>query len=75
MEEFKIQLEEKFVKEFGRKEIEKQLSDYTQRLILKLASKDLQNDFQEFDLENDKEWQLARELAWNQEKSKYFTQK
>jgi hypothetical protein len=75
MVEFKIQLEENFVKTFGQEEIEKQLQDFTKRLILKSAARDILEDLKNFDLQNDKEWQTARNLAWQQEKHKYIFSK
>lgn len=75
MVEFKIQLEESFVQTLGHKEIESQLQDLVQKAVLRLAAQDILQDLQGIDLENDKEWQLARNLAWQQEKHKYFSQK
>ena len=75
MVEFKIQLEESFVQTLGQKEIETQLQDLVQKAVLRLAAQDILKDLQGIDLENDKEWQLARNLAWQQEKHKYFAQK
>ena len=75
MVEFKIQLEENFVKTFGQQEIEKHLQEFTKKLILKSAAKDISEDLKSFDLQNDKEWQTARNLAWQQEKYKYIFSK
>ncbi len=72
MVEFKIQLEESFVKTFGQEEIEKYLKEFTKTLILKSAAKDILEDLKSIDLQNDKEWQTARNLAWQQEKHKYI---
>ena len=72
MVEFKIQLEESFVKTFGQKEIEKYLKEFTKTLILKSAAKDILEDLETTDLQNDKEWQTARNLAWQQEKHNYI---
>lgn len=72
MIEFKIQLEESLVKTFGQKEIENYLQEFMQKIVLKLAAQDILEDLQSIDLANDKEWQLARNLAWKQEKHKYF---
>lgn len=75
MVEFKIQLEENFVKSFGQEEIEKYLKEFTEILILKSAAKDILEDLKTIDLQNDKEWQTARNLAWKQEKHKYIFSK
>ena len=75
MIEFKVQLEESFVQTLGYKEIENQLQDFIQKAVLKLAAQDILKDLQNIDLENDEEWQLSRNLAWQQEKHKYFAQK
>lgn len=72
MVEFKIQLEESVVETLGYQEVEKRLEDFTQKLILKLAAQDILEDLQNVDLETDKEWQMARNLAWEQEKHKYL---
>jgi hypothetical protein len=75
MVEFKIQLEESFVQTLGHKEIENYLQEVTQKIALKLAARDILIDMQTIDLENDKEWQVSRNLAWQQEKHKYFAQR
>ncbi len=72
MVEFKIQLEESFVQTMGYKQIESYLQEFMQKVVLKLAAQDILKDLQNIDLENDKEWQVSRNLAWQQEKHKYF---
>lgn len=72
MVEFKIQLEENFVKNFGQEEIERHLQEFAKRLILKSAAKDILEDLKDFDIQNDTQWQVARNLAWQQEKHKYI---
>jgi hypothetical protein len=72
MVEFKIQLEESFVQTLGHEEIENYLQEVTQKIALKLAAQDILKDLQTIELENDKEWQVSRNLAWQQEKHKYF---
>ncbi len=74
MVEFKIQLEESVVETLGYQEVEKRLEDFAQKLILKLAARDILEDLQTIDLKNDKEWQMARNLAWEQEKHKYLVE-
>jgi hypothetical protein len=72
MVEFKIQLEESLVQTMGHKQIETYLQEFIQKAVLKLAAQDILKDLQSMDLENDKEWQVSRNLAWQQEKHKYF---
>jgi hypothetical protein len=38
---------------------------------IKAAAHDVLEDLQTIDLENDKAWQTARHLAWEQEKPRY----
>jgi hypothetical protein len=71
MVEFKIQLEESIVQTFGYKEVEQHLQDFVKRMLLKAAAQDVLEDLKTIDLQNDKEWQTARHLAWQQEKHKY----
>ncbi len=75
MVEFKIQLEESFVQTVGHKQIELYLQEFMQKTLLKLSAQDVLKDIKAIDLENDKEWQMSRNLAWQQEKYKYVTQK
>ena len=70
MIEFKIQVEESFVQTLGYKAVEKQLQDLIQKAVSKLAAQDILEELPSMDLENDQEWQLARSLAWQQEKHK-----
>jgi len=70
--EFKIQLEESVVQTLGSQEVEKQLEDFAQKLILRMAAQDILEELTTIDLENDKECQMARNLAWEQEKHKYL---
>ncbi len=72
MVEFKIQLEESFVQTMGYKQIETYLQEFMQKVVLKFAAQDILKDLESIDLENDKEWQVSRNLAWQQEKHKYF---
>ncbi len=71
MVEFKIQLEESVVQQFGYKEVESYVQDFVNKLLLKAAAQDVLEDLKTIDLQNDKEWQTARHLAWEQEKHKY----
>ena len=72
MVEFKIQLEESFVQTMGHKQIETYLQEFMQKVVLKFAAQEILKDLESIDLENDKEWQVSRNLAWQQEKYKYF---
>lgn len=72
MVEFKIELEENFVKTFGHKQIENYLEEFMQKIVIRLSAKDILKDLETVDLANDKEWQVSRNLAWQQEKHKYF---
>lgn len=75
MVEFKIQLDESVVQTFGHKQVENYLQDFVKKMLLKTAAKDVIEDLSTIDLQNDKEWQTARDLAWQQEKHKYFVAK
>jgi len=72
MVEFKIQLEESVVQKFGYEEVENCLQDFVKKLLLKEAAQDVLEDLKTIDMQNDKEWQAARHLAWEQEKHKYL---
>jgi hypothetical protein len=74
MVEFKIQLEESFVQTMGHKQTETYLQEFIQKAVRKLAAQDILKDLETIDLENNKEWQVSRSLAWQQEKHKYFAQ-
>jgi hypothetical protein len=73
MVEFKIQLEDSFVQKMGYSEIDKYLQVFVKKIMLKLAAQEALQDLESIDLENDKEWQVSRELAWKQEKHKYIS--
>lgn len=72
MVEFKVQLDESFVQTLGYNEIEKHLQSLIQKLVLKHSAQDILKELPGIDLENDKEWQLSKKLAWNQEKNRYY---
>ncbi len=72
MVEFKIQLEESFVQTFGYKEVEQYLQDLVKKMLLSTASQEVLEDLKTIDFQNDKEWQAARNLAWQQERHKYI---
>ncbi len=72
MVEFKIQLDESVVQSVGHKQVESHLQDFVKKMLLKTAAQDVLEDLESIDLQNDKEWQTARYLAWQQEKHKYI---
>ena len=72
MVEFKIQLEDKFVQRLGYSAVESYLQDFKQKMELKFAAQDVLKDLKDIDLENDEQWQLSRNLAWQQESHKYI---
>ncbi|WP_435354409.1 hypothetical protein [Emticicia sp. SJ17W-69] len=72
MVEFKLQLDEAFVKTLGYNQIESYLKDYLVKLQLKTSAKNLLEDLEEIDLKNDEKWLLSRNLAWEQEKHKFL---
>lgn len=72
MVEFKIQLDESVVKTFGHKQVESYLQDFVKTMLLKAAAQDVLEELKTIDLQNDKEWQAARHLAWQQEKHTYL---
>ncbi len=71
---FKIEIEESLVQQVGYEEVERYLQEFAQQLILKIAAQEARKDLETIDLENDTEWQLARNLAWEEEKHKYLAQ-
>ncbi len=71
MTEFKIQLEDSLVQQFGYVEVDNYLEELVKKLYLKMAAQEILQDLEEIDLENDLQWQSARKSAWEQEKSKY----
>jgi hypothetical protein len=71
MVEFKIELEESLVQSIGREVIENNLQDIIRKAMIHLASQEALDDLKTIDLQNDKEWQAARQSAWEQEKHKY----
>ena len=75
MVEFKIQLDESVVQTFGHKQVENYLQEFVKNMLLKAAAQDVLQDLETIDLQNDKEWQTARHLAWQQEKDKYLADK
>lgn len=66
-----ITIEESLLNALGKTEIERSLQEWLTKLQLRTAAKEILEDISEFDLTNDPQWQVARELAWQQEKSNY----
>ncbi len=75
MVEFKIQLDESIVQTFGYEQVESYLQDSVKKMLLKAAAQEVLEDLETITLQNDKEWQTARHLAWQQEKHKYLIAK
>jgi hypothetical protein len=64
MVEFKVQVEEDIVSEYGKDILEHYLQEYLSKAILKLTAKELLDDLKSIEI-TDKSWLLARERAWN----------
>jgi len=64
MVEFRVQVEEDIVKEYGKEILEQYLKDYLSKAILKLISKELLEDQKNIDLKNIN-IEEARNRAWN----------
>lgn len=64
MVEFKVQVEEDIVNEYGKDTLEKYLQEYLTKAILKLTAKEILDDLKTIDL-NESVLSKAREKAWN----------
>ncbi len=64
MVEFKVQVEEDIVNEYGKDTLEKYLQEYLTKAILKLTAKEILDDLKTTDL-NERILSKAREKAWN----------
>jgi len=71
MVEFKIQVDEEIVKEYGKEHFEQFLQEYLSKAVLKLAAKELLDDLKTIDIKENS-WQQARERAWNNYGKHYF---
>ncbi len=71
MTELKIKIDDSLINFMGYDEIEKSINDYISQLFLKISANDMLNEFEKIDLENDKDWKIARELAWKQERNSF----
>jgi hypothetical protein len=72
MIEFKLQLDEALVQTLGYNQIENYLKEHLKKLQLKASAKDILTDLEKSELTNDEQWQLSRNIAWEQEKSKFL---
>ena len=66
MTEFTITIEDDLVASLGEAAIEQSLHRFVERLNLKAAAEGSLHELQSIDLENDPQWQLAREEAWKE---------
>ena len=71
MVEFKVQVEEDIVKEYGKDTLEKYLQEYLTKAIFKLAAKEIIDDLKTIDIK-DNSWLRAREKALNNYGKHYF---
>jgi hypothetical protein len=71
MVEFKVQIEEDIVNEYGKDILEQYLQEYLTKAILKLAAKEILDDLKAIDIK-DKSWLKARERAWDNFGKHYF---
>ena len=70
MTEFKIQVDDKVVKDFGKDSLERFFQEFYTQALLKLAARDILKDWNDEEID-DKQWQFARERAW-QKNGHYF---
>ena len=70
MTEFKVMVEDELVATLGQEAIEQSLRNFVERLNLKAAAQDALAGLDEIDLENDPQWQVAREEAWKEYQTK-----
>jgi len=76
MTEFKVQVDDKVINTFGYSIVENYLHEFVSKLYLKISAQEMLKEIQKIDLENDNNWQIARDLAWKQESyrfSKFLT--
>jgi len=64
MTEFKIQVDDKIVNDFGKDILEHFFQEYYSKALLKLAAKEILRDWDDAETQ-DQEWQFARNRAWN----------
>ena len=63
MTEFKIQVDDKTVNDFGKDLLERFFQDYYSKALLKLAASEILKDLDDNEIQ-DESWQSARERAW-----------
>ena len=71
MVEFKLQVDEDIVQEYGKDILEKYLQEYLSKAILRLTAKEILDDLKTIDIEENS-WQQARERAWKNYGQHYF---
>ena len=71
MVEFKVQVEEDIVKEYGKDTLEKYLQEYLTKAILKLTAKEIIDDLKTIDIKENALLK-AKERAWNNYGKHYF---
>ena len=69
--EFKVQVDEDIVQEYGKDNLETYLQEYLSKAILRLTAKDILDDLKTIDID-DNSWQQARERAWQNYGQHYF---
>ena len=70
MTEFKIQVDDKVVNDFGKDVLERYFQEFYTKALLKLAASEILKDWNDGET-LDKQWQAARERAW-QRQGNYF---
>lgn len=70
MTEFKIQVDDKVVNDFGKDLLEQFFQDFYSKALLQLAANEILKDWDDKETQ-DNNWKLARERAW-QKHGKYF---
>ena len=71
MTEFKIQVDDKIVNDFGKDILEQFFRDYYSNALLKLAATEILKDWDDNEIK-DSEWQAARERAWQKQDQNFI---
>jgi hypothetical protein len=71
MTELKLLIDDNLIKTYGYSEIEKYLYDFISKLYVKISANEMLKGIQEIDLDEDQQWNNARDLAWKQEVHRY----
>lgn len=69
--EFKVQVGQELIEQYGKDKIEKIIEDYLNLAILKLSKGELIKDLSTVDVSQNT-WQKARQMAWESYGSKYL---